>query len=76
MRKDVTTLGKLSLNFFNAPLNVVTATSENQENNFNETFVNSFYKALSQFITMVNKQRILFFRTTGNQPFNAVYLIA
>lgn len=55
MRKDVTTLGKFSLNFNNAPLNVASASSENQESNVNETFVDSFYKALSQFITMSHK---------------------
>lgn len=56
MRKDVTTLGKFSLNFNNTPLSVVSAASENQANNVNESFVNSFYKALSQFITMVSQQ--------------------
>lgn len=56
MRKDVTTLGKFSLNFNNTPLSVVSASSENQGNNANETFANSFYKALTQFVTMVSQQ--------------------
>lgn len=55
MRKDVTTLGKFSLNFNNTPLSVVSASSENQGNNANETFANSFYKALTQFVTMSHK---------------------
>lgn len=46
MRKDVTVLGKFSLNLANVPQ----AFSNNQQN---QNFVSSFYKAIKQFVSMV-----------------------
>lgn len=50
MRKDVTVLGKFSLNIMNVPLTAVNNASENNESS--ETFTEAFYKALNQFVTM------------------------
>ena len=56
MRKDVTVLGKFSLNLMNIPLAVVKGASENNENKeIGLTFSEAFYKALSQFVTMVSR---------------------
>ena len=57
MRKDVTVLGKFSLNLMNIPMSVKSNQNENSENKESkmvpETFCTLFYKALSQFVTMV-----------------------
>jgi len=56
MRKDVTVLGKFSLNLMNIPMSVKSSQNENSENKESkmvpETFSTLFYKALSQFVTM------------------------
>ena len=56
MRKDVTVLGKFSLNLTNIPQTlpkVPNQQDENRRDNFNEDFAASFYQALSQFVSMV-----------------------
>lgn len=58
MRKDVTVLGKFSLNLTNIPLSVLKGVIQHDENkvtSINETFTNSFYKALTNFVTMSHK---------------------
>lgn len=65
MRKDVTILGKFTLNITNIPKQIIKGPNqrdENKETNVNETFANSFYRALSQFVTMSHMFRL----TTDN----------
>jgi hypothetical protein len=56
MRKDITVLGKLSLNLTGIPLPVMRSfNDENKETNVATSFADSFFKALSQFVTMVTR---------------------
>jgi hypothetical protein len=78
MRKDVTVLGKFSLNLTNIPQTILKPSNENileTKVNLDEDFAACFFKALSKFVTMVSLINFRFNIQFKINSFNIFYFI-